>query len=286
MNNDIIIYELPFLLNQLDDNNYFKIKTKKIYAQFYNKNYKYDNNKRKSYIKETDAFSDERMIQDIRNVLGKVSEDNKKYVIEILKKNISIVNSNRKNECIQLLVQYACLCLEWNDLYLQIYNEVYYNKTNVDYYQFHKNIYTCIENNIWEYKSYETDEQTIFFRTSNIQLFIKFSMLFPNYCIELCREHQIKSLENWIVFYIKKYIQKIVQSTNSVEKIQSFECLITFYKTFMSLSNNYLKDASKKFKIICNNYKKDIIEPINQIIEDENIPMKLQFKWMEITDLL
>lgn len=303
MENDIIIYELPYLLNLLDDSNHFKIKTKKIYGQFYNKNYKFDT-KRKTYIKETDAFSDERMIQDIRNVLGKVSNENKKYVIDTLKKNITIVNSKKKDECVKLLVQYATLCLEWNDLYLQIYNEVYYlpfisgvnkntesNETNNSL-KFHKSIYYCIEDNIWNYKQYDTEEQTIFFRCSNLQLFIKFSMLFPNYCIELCnekyysKEKPIKSLENWIVYYITRLISNIQNNENTNERQQIIECCIVFYKTMLNLTNNYLQDANKKFKIICTKYKKQIVDDLQNMIEQCNVPMKLQFKWMEITDLL
>lgn len=301
MEDDIVRYDLQFLLNQLSETHIFKIKTKKIYASLYdlnNLNYNYNDknykktsklyNKRKSYVKETDAFSDERIIQDIRSVLGKVCDDNKKYVIENLNKNIEIVNSKNKetiNDLEKLLIQYANLCLEWNDLYLKIYNEVYFinNKSNIHSLQFHKSLYIENENLIWNYKQYDTPEQTLFFRISNIDLFVKFSMSFPSYCIELLiKTKNIGksniSLEDWNIFYTNMFIEKIKEQND----FSWIEILIHYFKCL--IQTKYVQEPVKKFSLIWK--KNNFIETINKIIINKEIPLKIQFKWMEITDLL
>jgi hypothetical protein len=391
-NNNIIKYELSYLLNILETeypNHIFKLKTKKIYTHIYNYNYNYNNTnlvdinnsnsagsvgltkqqssslncesksipknkiivstfnkkkinsnvinniKRKIYVEETDAFSAERMIQDIRNVLGKVSLGNKNYVIEILKKNIGFIDkynennidtnidnsnycniNNNINKCIDLLLQYANLCLEWNDLYLEIYHHVYYTNVNINNnIPFHKKLYIQCENNIWNYKVYETNTQTIFFRCSNIDLFIKFSMKYPSYCIEFCKNKNVKSFEDWFILYYKLLIDKLIEisslgpsQTNSVDsceeinsKLEWIEIIIQYFNSFIKLSDKYLQNSCNKIKTIYNNIKyKDLFDQFDNIILDKpagsnkpqsetipkSIPMKIQFKWMEITDIL
>jgi len=296
MEQDIVRYDLTFLLNILSDNLIFKIKTKKIYSHLYENNivnnkYKKNNDsklyhKRKSYVKETDAFSDERVIQDIRSVLGKVCDTNKKYVIDNLIKNIEIVNSKNKetiNELCKLLIQYANLCLEWNDLYLKIYNEVYYvlNKSNTNSLQFHKQLYIENENLIWNYKQYDTHEQTLFFRISNIDLFVKFSMSFPAYCIELLIKTKnigktSITLEDWNVYYTNMFIEKIREQND----LSWIEILIHYFKCL--ILTKYVQEPIKKFSLIWK--KNNFIEIINKIIINKEIPLKIQFKWMEITE--
>jgi hypothetical protein len=297
MEREVVRYDLHFLLNILNDNHIFKIKTKKIYASLYENNIVSNNkfkknsdsklyHKRKSYIKETDAFSDERVIQDIRSVLGKVCDNNKKYVIDNLMKNIEIVNSKNKdtiNELCKLLIQYANLCLEWNDLYLKIYNEVYYvlNKSNTNSLQFHKQLYIENENLVWNYKQYDTPEQTLFFRISNIDLFVKFSMSFPAYCIELLiKTKKINktsiTLEDWNVFYTNMFLEKIREQND----LSWIEILIHYFKCL--IQTKYVQEPIKKFSLIWK--KNNFIETINKIIINNEIPLKIQFKWMEITE--
>jgi len=311
-NKEIIRYDYSYLLNLLDDSHIFKLKTKKIYYNIYDisfieiKNHKnelnfnnnkkrqsnYHQNKRKIYVKETNAFSDERIIQDIRSVLGKVCDNNKKYVIDNLMKNIEIINSKNKNtidELIKLLIQYANLCLEWNDLYLRIYSEVYYNtaKNNSLINQsFHKQLYIENENLIWNYKIYDTQEQTLFFRISNIDLFVKFSMTFPSYCIELLQKSKIIvknniSLEDWNIFYTNEFINKI-QSNSNDNLFSWIEILIHYFKSL--IHTKYVSEPIKKFSLIWK--KNNFIETINKMIIHKDIPLKIQFKWMEITDLI
>lgn len=367
-NNNILKFEFSYLLYLLETeypNHIFKLKTKKIYTQFYkndtvnislknkslvnhntkskqiyivnnvkedmnnqtenkvipkkksnlNQNHYNNNNqinKRKIYVKETDAFSDERIIQDIRNVLGKVSIENKNYVIDVLKKNISIIeNENIMKECIELLLQYANLCLEWNDLYLEIYHLVYYTKcielnnelnsnsnsnSNYNMINFHKNIYIQCEELIWNHKKYDTDVQTIFFRLSNLDLFIKLSMKYPTYCKELCKNKNyisnneiVKSFEEWFIIYYILFQNKLFDENIDInEKLDWMEIIIQYFNSFIKLSDNYLQNSIKKIHSIYNNNKYKVLyfNNLNDIIINKNIPMKTQFKWMEITDRL
>jgi len=196
------------------------------------------------------------------------------------------VNSKNKetiNELCKLLIQYANLCLEWNDLYLKIYNEVYYvlNKSNTNSLQFHKQLYIENENLIWNYKQYDTHEQTLFFRISNIDLFVKFSMSFPAYCIELLIKTKnigktSITLEDWNVYYTNMFIEKIREQND----LSWIEILIHYFKCL--IQTKYVQEPIKKFSLIWK--KNNFIEIINKIIINKEIPLKIQFKWMEITE--
>lgn len=276
--NSIKRYELGFLLNFLDDEHFFKQKTRKIYASYYkNRNNSQhssgsfasgsDSSRRKSFLAETEVFSDERAIQEIRGALGKMSANNKENVITILTKN-PVSESNYDNLA-SLLHQYATLCIEWNDLYLSVYDKVYY-QSNPDFY---KKVYLLSMHFIENPRHFEDSDQKMFFRVSNIELFSKMGAIYPKY-------REIPNLVDWTNHYNTLFYTKLTAVENEFDLDWLNMCIHFSSTIFKYVSAKEKKIFKKKWA------NTDWFKNINELVEQERIPIKSRFKWMDFTDLI
>lgn len=272
--NSIKRYDLGFLLNFLDDDHFFKQKTRKIYASYYNKNRTNnsfasgsESSKRKSFLAETEVFSDERSIQEIRGALGKMSSNNKENVIAILTKNP--VSEASYDNLASLLYQYATLCIEWNDLYLSVYDKVYF-QSNPDFY---KKVYLLSMHLIENPRNFEDSEQKMFFRISNIELFSKMGVIYPSF-------REIANLVDWTNHYNTLFYNKLTQSESNLD-LDWLNLCIHYCSTVYKYVNTKEKKMFKKKWM-----NSDWFKSINQLVEQERIPIKSRFKWMDFTDLI
>jgi hypothetical protein len=264
-------YDLSTLLNFIPEEHFFRQKTKRIYKSFYqqpnssNTSSQYTaNTRRKSYLPETEVFSDERAIQEIRGALGKMSNDNKQNIIEILKKNT--VSETNYNILVQLLHQYATLCLEWNDLYIQIYDKVYYQNNAPFYPQVFEYSKYLIENP----KEYEDLEQKMFFRISNMEFYCKLGI------------HYSKFRKVTLLKWADETFCRLYQLFNSTNyNIEWLILLIHFGTTLYKFTNAADVKKIKSYMINSQWYNE-----INSLTQTSKLPIKISFKWMDFVELI
>jgi hypothetical protein len=263
----ILRYDLSVLLNFIPEDHFYRQKTKKIYKGYYHiqgfSGSLTSNSKRKSYLVETEVFSDERSIQEIRGILGKMSHANKQDIIDTLKKNK--VSPNSYNILIQLLHQYATLCIEWNDLYLSIYDKVYYQSDS----SFYEKLFELSKDLIKNPREYDDPEQKMFFRISNIELYCKLGFLYSSY--------RKDTTINWGFRNIQDIYDKFLETKTNDWLIIIVHFLVTLFKN--------MQTADKK------SFKKNIalqtwFKEIQQMVDSEIIPIKIRFKWMDFIDLI
>lgn len=262
-------YDLGTLLNFISEDHFFRQKTKKIYHNFYSSNgsnYSPSEStpKRKSFLTETEVFSDERSIQEIRGALGKMSNTNKQNIIEILSKNQ--VSPEKYDLLVQLLHQYATLCIEWNDLYMTIYDKVYY-QTNAPFYV---KVYELSQELIDSPREYDDPEQKMFFRISNIELFAKLGSTYPSFRKE--------SLTDWCSRFSDKLHTLFVENNLCTE-------WLTLLLHFLTTNFKY---ATPREKTV---FRKNWLEShwfknIDSLVKLSKLPIKIRFKWMDFTDLI
>lgn len=264
-------YDLSTLLNFIPEEHFFRQKTKRIYKSFYhqqnpsNASGQYPTNtKRKSYLPETEVFSDERAIQEIRGALGKMSNDNKQNIIEILKKNT--VSETNYNVLVQLLHQYATLCLEWNDLYIQIYDKVYYQNSAPFYHQVYEYSKYLIENP----KEYEDPEQKMFFRISNIEFYCKLGM------------HYSKFRKVNLLKWADETFIRLFQLFNSTNYNVEWLILLIHYGTILYKFTSTQDIKKMKSYIINSNWYSEI----STLSQTTKLPIKISFKWMDFVELI
>ncbi len=270
-NHQVLRYELNVLLNFIPEEHFFRQKTKKVYKNFYlppapqsSGSLHTSGSRRKSYIAETEVFSDERAIQEIRGALGKMSSANKQNIIETLKKNT--VSESSYDNLVQLLHQYATLCLEWNDLYLLIYDKVYYQSQA----PFYPNIYHFSKYLIENPKEYEDPEQKMFFRISNIEIYCKLGMMYPTFRGESVLRWSDQTITRLYTLFIEHQCN-----------IDWFILLIHFCTIQYKISNNREKKQLKSMII-----KSSWYNQLDNLVNEEKLPIKIRFKWMDFTDLL
>lgn len=259
-------YDLATLLNYIDDEHFFRQKTRKVYSQYYVS--QKDDRKRKSFLAETDVFSDERSIQEIRCALGKMTSSNKEATMNVLIKNK--VSRENEDKLVELLHQYATLCLEWNDLYIQIYDSVYYQENP----SLHKKIYDLSYNLIWNPKHYDDLEQKLFFRTSNIEFYAKMSSRYPKYrCLNIF---------NWSCEIINNMLKNVVDLPfSNLEKIKDTNKLDWINLIFHFIKVVYLMNKNIIQKWVDTEWYKTLC-----VFSDSSlIPMKMNFKWMDLIEL-
>jgi hypothetical protein len=271
-------YDLGTLLNYIGEDHFFRQKTKKIYYNFYTSNgnnfsgFSSNSNssessgsvKRKSFLSETEVFSDERSIQEIRGALGKMSVSNKQNIIEILSKNQ--VSAEKYDILVNLLHQYATLCIEWNDLYLSIYDKVYY-QTNAPFYI---KLYELSQELIENPREYDDIEQKMFFRISNIELFAKLGSTYHSF--------RKDGLLSWCNNIVEKLFNFFKSANYNVDWLI---LLLHFITTNYKYSSQKEKIMFKKSWLESNWYKE-----INQLVEESKLPIKIRFKWMDFADLI
>lgn len=258
MNQSVKIYELPELLNYISDDHFFRQKTKKIYSYFY-QNSSMNEKKRKSFLNETAVFTDDRSIQEIRNALGKMSEKNKDHLATILLKNT--VSEESTEKLVHLLHQYATLCIEWNDLYLSVYDKVYYQKS----YHVYKKLFDYTESLIYNPKEYSDPDQMFFFRISNVELYAKMG-------IRYSRLRNNTSLESWLNVFLDRVCENYIKKGIDNEKWMSI--MMHFLMTIVSCVSSRQKlvhlKSSDWYMYIENNIEK--------------FPIKIKFKWMDFQE--
>lgn len=263
-------YPLHVLLNFIDEDHFYRQKTKKIYRNYYANGCAsgppapQGHNKRKSFLAETEVFSDERSIQEIRGVLGKMSQSNKQLIIDVLQKNhVSVKNHD---VLIQLLHQYATLCLEWNDLYLAIYDKVYY-QADPDFY---KKLYDLCWQLVLVPKEYDDPDQKMFFRLSNIELFCKLGVQYVNY--------RKDSLLKWSFGVLATIHGLCKAELYAPDWISIYIHFATIYVRSVSVGDK--RHFRRKVKA------EPHFADLQALVDDGQLPVKIQFKWMDFTDLL
>lgn len=297
----VIRYQLGELLNFIGEDHFYRQKTKKVYRNYYlnaagsgschgnahaagssvagpafpvqsqsqalghsSTNAGSLFHKRKSYLTETEVFSDERSIQEIRGVLGKMSASNKQLIIDTLRKNQ--VSEASHDVLIQLLHQYATLCIEWNDLYLSIYDKVYYQNDPVFY---EKLFHTCARL-VDEPRHYDDPEQKTFFRVSNIELYCKLGMTYANF--------RKDSLQKWCLKTLAHIYDLYHSSQFQTDWISLY---IHFASTFLrGVSLSEKKAFRRKVKA-----EQSFLD-IQSHVDGDKFPIKIKFKWLDFTDLL
>lgn len=268
---NVVRYDLNTLLNFIPEDHFFRQKTKKVYKNFYvspppqfASSSQSSGTRKKTYLAETEVFSDERAIQEIRGALGKMSNTNKQNIIETLKKNT--VSESSYDILVQLLHQYATLCLEWNDLYLMIYDKVYF-QTKAPFY--HK-IFDFAKYLIENPKEYDDPEQKMFFRISNIEIYCKLGMMYPSFRITNILKWSEETLDNIYGLFIRSNLD-----------IEWLILIIHFCTIQYKISS--LKEK-KQFKTL---YRKSTwFDFFNTLVQTDQLPIKIRFKWMDFTDLL
>ena len=128
-------------------------------------------------------------------------------------------------------------------------------------------LYEYTESIVWNPKQYQDNEQKLFFRISNIEFFAKMSMRYQKY-----RCSSISEFSN-------KFCQKMFDESKRDYDFITLICqfITTLYKA-MNKSN---KKSSKTIWMSSQWFKE-----INECVEKEIYPFKIQFKWMDIVEML